>query len=297
MIANQNRSLIETAGYSLSDVAINLVFQILVIFLLKFAAEFVGMSIAVYAAFAYLALLIFSRWSISPYFNKNRPSDAHHERRVSLKSKPLRVITLVTLLIYISLGIRCAALSFYFYDYASQQVLTTFILVSALAQLAGVVLYLYFQKKGYGDMTMFALCLILIALFTMLFYIPQPNDIELMFMLCILTSLIYGATVPMLWDIVSSVADDIEFSTKLRTISFSFSATVFALKAGLAIGIAITGLTLIVSGYVSETNTLQSWSVIQGIRWASSILPALFIVAAIAILFSHSLNEKDNWAV
>ena len=60
----------------------------------------------------------------------------------------------------------------------------------------------------------------------------------------------YGFTIPLLWAMMADVADYSEWKTGRRATGIVFSAIVFALKAGLGFGGAITGYVLSLYGYV-----------------------------------------------
>ena len=312
---NQNNriTLLEKIGYSLGDVAINVLLQILAVLLLKNVSDLIGLAAAACVAMAYVFILILSRWSMSPYFNKNRPAAIRIGMSTLLGSRSLRVIVVVTLLVYISLSMRCAVISFYFHDYVDRQSLsawlngwgfavdrelayavglTFFLFVSAIIQIVAMVVYSVNRHKGLSEKVLFGILLILTAFSLALFYVAQPDDIGLMFLLCIISSLTYAPTITILWNIVCDVSYVIEYSSNQNVTGFSFSAIAFALKAGIALGMAFAGLILMASGYVSESYIIQSWTVLQGIRWACSIFPALFILAGVIILFKYPINGR-----
>ena len=66
----------------------------------------------------------------------------------------------------------------------------------------------------------------------------------------ILRQFAYGFTIPLLWAMMADVADYSEWKTGRRATAIVFSAIVFALKAGLGFGGAITGFVLSLYGYV-----------------------------------------------
>ena len=301
------------AGHSLGDVIINLILQLLVIFLLKYIVDSYGMQVTVCAPFAYVVVIAVCQFFLTTYYNRNRVTEANDEMKHSWKDKHWRMVVTMILLVYISLSVKYASVCFYFQDYVDQQALaaclnrwgmelerdeaykvglTSFIVVGMISQIGGGVIFEPFYNKAHVKKGLFSICMALTALFSMLFYLAQPDDIGLMFVLFMLTSLIYAPTAPLLWGIVGSVADHVEFSTKRRVTFFIFSITTFALNAGLALGVAFAGITLWASGYVSETDTLQSWSAVQGIRWVCSVLPTIFIVAVLAIHFHASLRRR-----
>jgi Na+/melibiose symporter-like transporter len=88
--------------------------------------------------------------------------------------------------------------------------------------------------------------------------------------------------------------DHSEWVNHRRATGFVFAGIVFALKAGLGIGVPFVELLLI--PLVLFPNVVQTESALFGIRISSSIIPALtFVVGVFALLFypiSKHLNEK-----
>lgn len=168
-------------------------------------------------------------------------------------------------------------------------------MVGAIVQFVGVITLSNYLANRYGKKQTFIVCLSLTALFTTMFYIPQPTDIRLMFILCILKSLAYAPTVPLLWAMIGDVADHMEYVNHRRATGFCFSGVVFALKAGLGLGGAFAGLILSAFGYMSGGGvTVQSDNAITGILLASSIVPAVLFAIGVVALFYYPITKQFN---
>lgn len=115
-----------------------------------------------------------------------------------------------------------------------------------------------------------------------------------MFVLCILKSLAYAPTVPLLWAMIGDVADHVEYVNHRRATGFCFSGVVFALKAGLGLGGAFAGVILSVFGYVSGNVTTQNDMAVDGIRLVSSIIPALLFGIGVGALFFYPITKQYN---
>lgn len=117
-----------------------------------------------------------------------------------------------------------------------------------------------------------------------------------MFVLCVLKSLAYAPTVPLLWAMIGDVADHIEYVNHRRATGLYFSGVVFALKSGLGLGGAFAGLVLSMFGFRSGGSTGQSADAVTGIQIASSIIPALlFCIGVVAVCYypiTKQFNEK-----
>ena len=171
-----------------------------------------------------------------------------------------------------------------------------FNMVGAVIQLFGIIFLSRFLANKFGKKSTFIVCLFLTSVFTAMFYLPSPVDISFIFGLCILKSLAYAPTVPLLWAMMGDVADHVEYISKRRATGFCFSGISFALKAGLGLGGAFAGTILTCFGYVSGQNETQSAVALQGIRLVSSLIPAfLFGIGVVALLFypiTKTYNRK-----
>ena len=127
-----------------------------------------------------------------------------------------------------------------------------------------------------------------------MFWLPEPADVRSMFILCILKSLAYAPTVPLLWAMIGDVADHIEYVNHRRATGFCFSGVVFALKAGLGLGGAFAGLILSAFGYASGSGLLQSDSAVTGIRLVGSLVPALLFAIGVVALCFYPITKQFN---
>ena len=128
------------------------------------------------------------------------------------------------------------------------------------------------------------------TLFTALFIFLPPSAVAMMFAAEMLRQFVYGFTIPLLWAMMADVADYSEWKNKRRATGIVFSAIVFALKAGLGFGGAITGYVLTIYGYVP--NAVQTDSALHGIVMTMSIFPAItFGLCAICLMF-YSINKE-----
>lgn len=249
-----------------------------------------------------------------------------------LSNVPWRSMFVLTLFVFITLAMWGSAMSFYFQSYVDQGALFAFLdnmglvrpegegnfllstfnliahsqadayaigfslfnMIGALVQFFGVILLSNFLANRYGKRKTFIVCLSLTVVFTAMFWLPGPQDVTSMFVLCVLKSLAYAPTVPLLWAMIGDVADHIEYVNHRRATGFCFSGVVFALKAGLGLGGAFAGLILSGFGYASGLNVVQSEQAIQGIRLVSSLVPALLFAVGVAALFFYPISKQFN---
>jgi len=94
---------------------------------------------------------------------------------------------------------------------------------------------------------------------------------------------------------MADVADYSEWKTGRRATAIVFSAIVFALKAGLGFGGAITGYVLTLYGYVP--NVAQAPAALEGIRLTMSIFPAITFAICGVCLFFYVIDKKTEIAM
>ncbi len=167
-----------------------------------------------------------------------------------------------------------------------------FNMVGQVVTILGVIFLSQFLSNIFGKKGVFIVCLALTTLFTSLFYVVSPSDINGIFMLNILRSLAYAPTIPLLWAMIGDVADHSEWVHHRRATGFVFAGIVFALKAGLGVGGALCGSIIDKFGFVA--NEIQSASSIQGIKLTASIIPAATFFIGVIALFFYPISKKLN---
>jgi Na+/melibiose symporter-like transporter len=115
----------------------------------------------------------------------------------------------------------------------------------------------------------------LMAIVSILFYLPRPTDVGWMVALTVF----------------ADVADYSEWKTGRRATGIIFATIGFALKAGLSIGTFL--LLNVLAGYGYDgTNRTQSAETLQGIRLCSSVLPAALFAVCTLLLALYKINKR-----
>ncbi len=223
-------------------------------------------------------------------------------------------MALLTFALFVTLAMWGSAMNFYFqynidqkslYDFLSYFVtieekeaysmgFSAFNMMGAIVQFIGVICLSQYLANKYGKKTVFMTCLSLTAFFTALFYIPSPTDVSLLFVINFLRSLSYAPTIPLLWAMIGDVADHIEYENHRRATGFCFSGIVLSLKLGLGLGGAFAGIIISMFGYVSGNVAVQNESAMEGIRFVSSIIPALLLVIGVVALHFYPITKEFN---
>ena len=196
----------------------------------------------------------------------------------------------LTIILFITLSMRGSVVVFYFKYYVGREDLFSWFNVGGTIS---TIIGIFFSKRlamRYGKRNVFIGGLSGTALFTAVFIFLPPAAIPMIFASEMLRQFSYGFTIPLLWAMMADVADFSEWKNHRRATGIVFSAIVFALKAGLGFGGAITGYILSVYGYVP--NAVQSATTMDGIRYTMSIFPAITFGICIVCLFFYSINKQ-----
>jgi Na+/melibiose symporter-like transporter len=160
-------------------------------------------------------------------------------------------------------------------------------LVLVIGVLSSTFLSIRFGKKAVALVGFF-----LATIFMSLFILLPADAIGATLILEYLRALSYGPTIPLLWAMFADVVDYAEWKTGRRTTGLVYATIMFALKAGLSMGVAIAGWVL--SGYGYKPNVVQSSGALLGIRMTISIFPAICFLIVLACLFSYPIGKKLN---
>ncbi|MGH8824495.1 MAG: glucuronide transporter [Jiangellaceae bacterium] len=82
-----------------------------------------------------------------------------------------------------------------------------------------------------------------------------------------------------------------EWKTGFRTEGMTYALFSFTRKLGQAVGGAAAAYTIGLGGYIAGAEA-QSDGAITAIRWAAGLIPALFIIVAVAIMSAYPLTEQ-----
>lgn len=180
---------------------------------------------------------------------------------------------------------------FYFHDYLDQQSLSSvahaldtansrftsyltaiclFCLIGILGQSIGMYIHKnhlrrideeFCKKMSFG----------LTLTFTLLFILPDPNNISIVYILGFFRALV---AVPFQLMIIRA----------LKQHRFAFLVSV-------VMGFILVGLSILVFLHFTKREEGQSWLIMQGIKWSSSAIPCAFLllVAYFGQMFAHSL--------
>jgi Na+/melibiose symporter-like transporter len=232
------------------------------------------------------------------------------------KNGPWLAMFVLTLVLFVTLAMRGSVVPYYFNYYVDKASLAAllgsfgvstadegqvvsfgFSAFNVLGTLATIVA-IFFSKAlavRFGKRNVFGTGLAVTALVTAVFAVLPPTSVAAMFACEIARQFAYGFTIPLLWAMMADVADFSEWKTGRRATAIVFAAIVFALKAGLGFGGAITGYVLSLYGYVP--NVAQGASALDGIRLTMSVFPAVTFAICAGCLFFYSIDKRTEIAM
>jgi len=144
----------------------------------------------------------------------------------------------------------------------------------------------------FGKKTVFIVGFIFTIMATVAVFFVPPTSMDALFWLSIIWGLAWGPTVPLLWVMIADVADYSEWQTGRRATGFMYAGILFALKAGLGFGGALSGWIVDWYGYVP--NVAQSAHALLGIRLGASIYAAIPIVIGLVCLIVYPVTKSLN---
>jgi glycoside/pentoside/hexuronide:cation symporter, GPH family len=210
-----------------------------------------------------------------------------------MKNGPWLAMFALTLVLFITLAMRGSVVFYYFRYYVNVPNYESLFGLFNVLGTASTIVGIFFSKglaMRFGKRNVFIWGLAGTTLFCALFVLLPPDAIPFMFAAEMLRQFVYGFTIPLLWAMMADVADYSEWKNRRRATGIIFSAIVFALKAGLGFGGAITGYLLSAYGYVP--NAVQSASALSGIVMTMSIYPAVTFGLCIVCLSFYRINKQ-----
>ncbi len=166
-----------------------------------------------------------------------------------------------------------------------------FFVIGSLIQIVGII----FSKPladRFGKKSVFIAGMTVTMIATVLVFFIGPTSISTAFGLSVLWAVGWGPTVPLLWVMIADVADYSEWQTSRRATGFMYAGILFALKAGLSLGGALSAWVLTLYGYVP--NVAQTGRALLGIRLGASIYPALAMVFGLVCLIVYPIGKQLN---
>jgi GPH family glycoside/pentoside/hexuronide:cation symporter len=214
---------------------------------------------------------------------------------------PWVMIGCATVFQLIYIVIRGGAIMYYFTYFVKDQevayfghvsyvkLASTFMVAGTVATLIGVTLTTSISKI-FGKAATYAAFLGIAGICTGLFFFLNPQDITAMFILQLIISFAVGPVSVLQWAIYTDTTDYGEWKKGRRATGLIMSASLFALKLGIALG--VSALAWILGAYGYQPNQEQTERGLLGIRMVMSVYPAIFAFIGMVFMFFYPLNKK-----
>ena len=101
-----------------------------------------------------------------------------------------------------------------------------------------------------------------------------------------------GGVNTLMWALEADTVEYGEWKTGVRTEGTTYALFSFTRKMGQAVGGAAAAYTIGLGGYVAGKHVLQTESAKHAVKVAAGLVPAGFIVLALALMFFYPLTEK-----
>ncbi|THH42020.1 MFS transporter [Neolewinella litorea] len=246
-----------------------------------------------------------------------------------MRNRPWVIMLCLTTLVFVALALKGGSYIYYFSEYLSEPALVAFLegigfngfikglnrtltgmgltefrwpedpatsafslfnATSIICQIIGI-----FFSKGladrYGKRNVFGTALFVSTLFLLVYIVFPPDAVGLIFLAQVGHGLAYGVTVPLLWAMIADVADFSEWKNNRRATAIIFSAMIFGLKVGLAIGGALVASLLSYYGYQAGLSA-QAPETVAGIRLLISVFASLPFLIGGGLLFFYPINKQ-----
>ena len=144
-------------------------------------------------------------------------------------------------------------------------------------------------SKVFGKSITYAVFLGISGIAAALIIFAGPQDITFIFILNIIASFAIGPVSVLQWSIYTDTADYSEWKNSRRATGLVMSASLFALKLGIALG--ATANVLILAAYNYQPNMEQTEQGLLGIRMVMTIYSAVFALIGMVLMFFYPLNK------
>ncbi|HVW20742.1 MAG TPA: MFS transporter [Opitutaceae bacterium] len=172
---------------------------------------------------------------------------------------------------------------------AASVFLSFFFDAGSIVQIVGII----FSKplaNRFGKKTVFFTGMLISTLGTAaIFFVPR-DSVNLLFYVGLIWAAGWGPTVPLLWLMIADSADYSEWKGGRRATGFMFAGILFALKAGLGLGGALSAWLLGAYDYVA--NAVQTPHALLGIRLSATIYSALPFALGLVFLAFYPITKE-----
>jgi glycoside/pentoside/hexuronide:cation symporter, GPH family len=211
-------------------------------------------------------------------------------------NRPWLIILVVGFLWVTFNSIKQGATMYYFSYYLGRTDLAASYMVALIVASMGSTFVTPYLSARFGKKNLFITVMITTGVITSLIFLAKPDDVIPVFVLGILAELAAGVMPILFFAMLGDAADYSEYKNNRRATGLVFSAGTLAMKFGSGVAAAVTLFVLSFYGYdgqVAEKIT----GALKGIKLNMSIVPTVFIILAIVLLFFYPLSKEKMMEV
>ncbi|RUO20865.1 MFS transporter [Aliidiomarina iranensis] len=245
------------------------------------------------AAMSAVGVLLFVLCFLGTKERVHPPADQQLRFRAALasvwKNPAMRTLAVVAVLLLCGIAIKNTLAIFYVkYYLGREELITPFVSLGMVGNIIGCALAAplvrYVDKvKAYKALQIIA------AVFSLAAFWIGPEQIVLAFVFYFFWCFFLQMATPMLWAKIADTVDLGQRSSGVRATGLVYASVVFFIKIGIAIGGAIAGWWLALSGY--EPNQEQTEATRLGILFAFTVLPAITSLLVAWVMRRYTLDN------
>ena len=210
--------------------------------------------------------------------------------RILLRNIPWVILAIVGVLTLVWISIRFSATVYYFkYNIGNQALSSTFFALGTVGMMAGIACTKWVVQLVGDKRRAYMLVNVLAAVSIGGFYFVRPGDVYVMFAVQLLTSLLIGPILPLMYSLFADSADYGEWKFGKRTTGLIFAAGSASNKMGWTFGGSIGGYILAWYGY--KANVVQNEGTLYCIRSLMSWIPALFACVSVVTIYFYPISD------
>lgn len=206
-----------------------------------------------------------------------------------LRNRPWVILFFVGIISFVMFAMQNLSVAYYFKYYVGNEAQVQWFNVIGTVALIATIPFSKPLSKRFGKKTVFLASSLLSGLFFILLYIPDNENIGMIFTFNIIAKMAYAPAVPLLWTMLGDTADYSEWKYGRRSTGLVFSAATFAQKAGWGIGGALAGWLLAIFNF--EANVEQTETALTGIRLMISVFPGILYMSCAILLVFYTIDQ------
>ncbi len=258
----------------------------------KQAGYFGAMAvISVIATVMFIMCFSFTKERFEEKATVTEKSNAFQDLKLLMKSSQWRILFSVNLVLLVAILIKNASTMYYVNTVLERPDLATALMVTGLlcavvGALVSPYLFNRFEKsKAYSGL------IIASGIISSGLFLVDSSNLAMIFFLTAAYGFVQMMTSPIIWAMMSDLADYERVRTGKALSGIVFSTNLFAIKVGIAVGGAFVGWALSWVGYRPDAE-LQSPEVVTFINLLFSVIPGVLMGVVALMLVPYKLDKK-----